>query len=217
MENEVTVEQRDSADILVLTRTRARTRLLLIDTAIRLFDGGAFPSITEVAHEAQLSRATAYRYFPTQNALVSAIVAATLSPMADWQPTHQDVIARIDELLSFAFPHMLKHEGTLRAALHLSLTQWARLQSADSPPRQERLVRSSRAAILSLATLPLKDELTAELNDRVVRALSLVYGSEIFLVMKDIWGCDNDELQEIGKWIAKAIVHQAREDARTTG
>lgn len=31
--------------------------------------------------------------------------------------------------------------------------------------------------------------------------------------MKDIWGCDDDELQDIGKWIAKAIVRQAREDA----
>lgn len=217
MENEVTVEQRDSADTLALTRTRARTRRLLIDTAIRLFDGGAFPSITEVAQEAQLSRATAYRYFPTQNALVSAIVAATLSPMANWQPTHQDVIARIDELFSFAFPHMLKHEGTLRAALHLSLTQWAQLQSTDATSRQERAELGNRSAVLSLVTQPLREELSMELNDRVVRALSLVYGSEIFLVMKDIWGCDNDELQEIGKWIAKAIVRQAREDAQATG
>jgi len=49
--------------------------------------------------------------------------------------------------------------------------------------------------------------------ERTIRALSLVYGSEIFLVMKDIWGCENDELEEMGKWIAKAIVRQAREDA----
>ncbi|ATZ12602.1 TetR/AcrR family transcriptional regulator [Erwinia amylovora] len=217
MENEVNVEQRDSASILVLTRTRARTRHLLIDTAIRLFDSGAFPSITEVAHEAQLSRATAYRYFPTQSALVSAIVAATLSPMADWQPTHQDVIARINELLSFAFPHMLKHEGTLRAALHLSLTQWAQSQSADASPLKEKLVRGNREEILKLVTQPLSGELTPPLIDRVVRALSLIYGSEIFLVMKDVWGCDNDELQDIGKWVARAIVRQAREDVLATG
>lgn len=217
MENEVTVQQRDPAGTMLLTKTRARTRHLLINTAINLFDRGAFPSITEVAQEARLSRATAYRYFPTQSALVSSIVAATLSPMASWQPTYQDVAARIDELLSFAFPHMLKHEGTLRAALHLSLTQWAQSQSADASPLKEKLVRGDRKAILTLVVQPLHDELTPELINRVVRALSLVYGSEIFLVMKDIWGCDNDELQNMGKWIAKAIIRQAREDAQVTG
>ncbi len=207
------MEQRDSAGVLGLTSTRARTRRLLIDTAMKLFDSGAFPSITEVAQEAQLSRATAYRYFPTQSALVSAIVAETLSPIKNWQPTEEDASARIDELLSFAFPRMLKHEGTLRAALHLSLTQWAQSQSVNALPLKEKLVRGNRKAMLTQVIEPLNKELPPALMDRVVRSLSLVYGSEIFLVMKDIWGCDDDELQDIGKWIAKAIVRQAREDA----
>ncbi len=208
------MEQRDSAGMLGLTSTRARTRRLLIETAMRLFDSGAFPSITEVAHQAQLSRATAYRYFPTQSALVSAIVSETLGPIKNWQPTRQDAAGRIDELFSFAFPRMLQHEGTLRAALHLSLTQWAQEQSTDTFPVKEKLVRGNRKAILAQVIKPLNDELPPELMDRVIRSLSLVYGSEIFLVMKDIWGCHNDELEDISKWIAKAIVRQAREDAR---
>ena len=208
------MEQRDSAGMLGLTSTRARTRRLLIETAMRLFDSGAFPSITEVAHEAQLSRATAYRYFPTQSALVSAIVSETLGPIKNWQPTRLDATGRIDELFSFAFPRMLQHEGTLRAALHLSLTQWAQEQATDAFPIKEKLVRGNRKAILAQVVKPLNDELPPELMDRVIRSLSLVYGSEIFLVMKDIWGCHNDELEDIGKWIAKAIVRQAREDAQ---
>ncbi|MEJ4045500.1 TetR/AcrR family transcriptional regulator [Erwinia sp. SLM-02] len=197
-----------------LTSTRARTRRLLIETAIRLFDSGAFPSITEVAHEAQLSRATAYRYFPTQSALVSAIVSETLSPIKHWQPSKEEATDRINELLSFAFPQMLRHEGTLRAALHLSLTQWAQSQATDAIPVKERLVRGNRKAMLAQVLKPLNDELPPALMDRVIRSLSLVYGSEIFLVMKDIWGCHNDELEDIGKWIAGAIVRQAREDAQ---
>nr|WP_281434594.1 TetR/AcrR family transcriptional regulator [Erwinia phyllosphaerae] len=195
-----------------MTATRARTRRLLIETAMKLFDGGAFPSITEVAQEAQLSRATAYRYFPTQSALVSAIVAETLSPIKSWRPSREEVSDRIEELLSFAFPRMLEHEGTLRAALHLSLTQWAQSRSSDGPER-EKLVRGNRKALLQHVVEPLNDELPPEIVDRVIKSLSLVYGSEIFLVMKDIWGCDNDQLQDIGKWIAKAIMRQAREDA----
>ncbi len=208
------MEQRDSAGMSGLTSTRARTRRLLIETAIRLFDSGAFPSITEVAHEAQLSRATAYRYFPTQSALVSAIVSETLSPIKHWQPSKEEATDRINELLSFAFPQMLRHEGTLRAALHLSLTQWAQSQATDAIPVKERLVRGNRKAMLAQVLKPLNDELPPALMDRVIRSLSLVYGSEIFLVMKDIWGCHNDELEDIGKWIAGAIVRQAREDAQ---
>lgn len=206
------MEQREPAGVVTLTATRARTRRLLIETAMKLFDGGAFPSITEVAQEAQLSRATAYRYFPTQSALVSAIVAETLSPIKSWRPSREEVSERIEELLSFAFPRMLEHEGTLRAALHLSLTQWAQSRSSDGPER-EKLVRGNRKALLQHVVEPLNDELPPEIVDRVIKSLSLVYGSEIFLVMKDIWGCDNEQLQDIGKWIAKAIMRQAREDA----
>ncbi|EKN6101975.1 TetR/AcrR family transcriptional regulator, partial [Yersinia enterocolitica] len=70
-----------------LTTIRARTRRLLIDTAMSMYEQGAFPSITEVANAAQLSRATAYRYFPTQSALVSAMVDESLGPILAWQPT----------------------------------------------------------------------------------------------------------------------------------
>jgi len=207
------VEQRDYAGVIKLTATRARTRRLLIETAMKMFDSGAFPSITEVANEAQLSRATAYRYFPTQSALVSAIVEETLSPIKNWRPSREEAGERIDELLTFAFPHMLAHEGTLRAALHLSLTQWAQSKAATEPGK-ERLIRGNRKAMLQHVVEPLNNELPPKIVERVIQALSLVYGSEIFLVMKDIWGCDNDQLQEIGKWMAKAIVRQAREDSR---
>lgn len=207
--------QKENQEGMSLTSTRARTRRLLIDTAMQMFDGGAFPSISEVAQAAQLSRATAYRYFPTQSALVAAIVSETLSPINSWQPTQQEATARIDELLTFAFPRMLQHEGTLRAALHLSLTQWAQSQSHDAVPIKERLVRGNRKLLLQKVVEPLSSELSPELMQRVLHSLSLVYGSEIFLVMKDIWGCDNQELQDVAKWMAKAIVRQAREDARS--
>ncbi|WP_052118362.1 TetR/AcrR family transcriptional regulator [Erwinia oleae] len=206
------MEQRESVEGKKFSATRIRTRRLLIETAIRMFDGGAFPSITEVAQEARLSRATAYRYFPSQSALVSAVVTETLSPMKSWRATRTDPGERIDELLSFAFPRLLEHEGTLRAALHLSLTQWAQSRSAENSDK-ERLVRGNRKALLQHVMEPLHQELPKEIVERVIKSLSLVYGSEIFLVMKDIWGCDDRQLQDIGKWIAKAIIRQGYEDA----
>lgn len=208
--------ERDPQQGTSLTSTRARTRRLLIDTAMALFDGGAFPSVTEVAHAAQLSRATAYRYFPTQSALVSAIVTETLSPMRQWQPTEKESGDRMEELIAFAFPKMLQHEGTLRAALHLSLTQWAQAQAPDALPVKEKLVRGNRKQLLQKVVEPLEKELPPALLNKVIYSLSLIYGSEIFLVMKDIWGCNDSELTEVAQWMAKAVINQARLEAGST-
>ncbi len=165
-----------------LTTIRARTRRLLIDTAMSMYERGAFPSITEVASAAQLSRATAYRYFPTQSALVSAMVDESLGPILAWQPTQPDARQRIAELLSFAYPRMLQHEGVLRAALHLSLQQWADARNSDSnnSSNEEKLIRGNRKRLLKLAVEPLEETLAPEALQRVIHAFSLIYGSEVF-------------------------------------
>lgn len=195
-----------------LTTIRARTRRLLIDTAMSMYEQGAFPSITEVANAAQLSRATAYRYFPTQSALVSAMVDESLGPILAWQPTQPDALQRIAELLSFAYPRMLQHEGVLRAALHLSLQQWA--DNRSNPNNEEKLIRGNRKRLLKLAVEPLEGKLTPAALQRVIHAFSLIYGSEVFMVLKDIWHLDDAGIQDVTQWMGKAILLQAETDAR---
>lgn len=195
-----------------LTTIRARTRRLLIDTAMSMYEQGAFPSITEVANAAQLSRATAYLYFPTQSALVSAMVDESLGPILAWQPTQSDARQRIAELLSFAYPRMLQHEGVLRAALHLSLQQWA--DNRSNPNNEEKLIRGNRKRLLKLAVEPLEGKLTPAALQRVIHAFSLIYGSEVFMVLKDIWHLDDAGIQDVTQWMGKAILLQAETDAR---
>ncbi|MFA3762851.1 TetR/AcrR family transcriptional regulator [Yersinia sp. 2466 StPb PI] len=195
-----------------LTTIKARTRRLLIDTAMSMYEQGTFPSITDVANAAQLSRATAYRYFPTQSALVSAMVDESLGPILAWQPTQPDARQRIAELLSFAYPRMLQHEGVLRAALHLSLQQWAADRS--NPNSEEKLVRGNRKRLLKLAVEPLEGKLSPEALQRVIYAFSLIYGSEVFMVLKDIWHLDDAGIQDVTQWMGKAILLQAETDAK---
>ncbi|OWF71337.1 TetR family transcriptional regulator [Yersinia frederiksenii] len=177
-----------------------------------MYEQGAFPSITEVAIAAQLSRATAYRYFPTQSALVSAMVDESLGPILAWQPTQPDARQRIAELLSFAYPRMLQHEGVLRAALHLSLQQWA--DNRSNPNNEEKLVRGNRKRLLKMAVEPLEGKLSPEALQRVVYAFSLIYGSEVFMVLKDIWHLDDAGIQDVTQWMGKAILLQAETDAK---
>ncbi len=120
------------------TRTRTKTRRILIEAAVKLFSEGLFPSITEIAQQAELSRATAYRYFPTHDALVCTIVAETLKPVKQWKSCQTDISARIDDLLSYTFPHLFRNEGALRAEMHLALTKWGQ---AGRMPLQIKSIR----------------------------------------------------------------------------
>lgn len=211
---------KSSDEVKVLTHLKRRKYNLLIKYAMKMFEEGAFPSVSELAIAAQVSRATAYRYFPTQSDLISAVVDECLKPMIVWQPENTRVEDRVEELLDFAFPQMLKHEGALRAALLLSLQQWAEERSSASHEEKidtnakNKLVRGHRKQTLSMVTEPLNKELAPELVEKVNHALSVVYGSEVFMVLKDIWQLDNDGVQSVTSWMAKAILNQARADAQ---
>ncbi len=196
--------------------TRKRTYILLVTTALDLFEKGAMPSVSDLALEAGVSRATAYRYFPTQSDLIAATVNASLGPILTWRPKSEKTEERIDELLQYAFPRMFEHEGVLRAALQASLQQWALNRSALQDPKDKRLERGNRKDILKMVTSPMKDEYPTEIVDKVIKAFSVIYGSEIFLVLKDIWKLDNNQVTEIAQWMAKAIINQATEDNKNT-
>lgn len=192
--------------------TRKRTYILLVSTALDLFEKGAMPSVSELALEAGVSRATAYRYFPTQSDLITATVNESLGPILTWRPQSEKTEERIDELLTYAFPRMFEHEGVLRAALQASLQQWAQGRSAPQDVKNKQFERGNRKDILAMVTTPMKSEYPQEIVDKVIKAFSVIYGSEIFLVLKDIWKMDNKQVTELAQWMAKAIMNQAIAD-----
>lgn len=194
------------------TGVRARTRRLLLDTAMRLMQGGRVPSVTDVAEAAAVSRATAYRYFPTQAALVQAAVDEALGPILDWRSDLPDADARIDKLLAFAYPRLDEYEATLRAALLQAMDQWSR-RRAGTLGDEAPIFRGNRKAVLANALAPLKPRIAPGEFDRLRQSLSLVFGTEAFVVLKDIWGLDGAEAREVALWSAHALVRAAVADA----
>ena len=191
---------------------KKRTYDRLIETAIEALEQGKDISITELSDRTGISRATAYRYFPTKTDLISAVVEQSLSLIFLWQSDKENVEDRINDFLAFAFPQMIKHEGTLRAALSLSLKQWADERS-QLTEKTKKLVRGNRKEILSNLLQPIKEQLPDELYNKVIHSISIIYGSEIFMVLKEIWNFDNEQMITLSQWIAKAIINQARRDA----
>jgi AcrR family transcriptional regulator len=195
---------------------QARTRRLLLDAAGALLGSGAIPSVAEVALRSGVSRATAYRYFPTRSKLISAIVADSLGPVRVLGSTSRDGRKRIKDVFKQTFPRLGRFEPQLRAALQLSLEHSALERAgklAEEPYR-----RGNRVEILTVAAAPLRPRLNKRSFDRLIRALSVVYGIETYVVLRDIWGASDREIESIALWMAHVLVEAtlAEVDAAAT-
>jgi len=184
----------------------------MLETAVALMQAGQTPSVSDVAEAAEVSRATAYRYFPSQAALVHAVVDAGLGPILQWTSDSDDAETRVRDLLALSMPRIAEFEATFRAALKLSLEQWARRRAGtlgDEPP----FARGHRVDVLQAAIAPLRKTLDEKKFKRLAQALSLSYGLETLLVLQDMWGLEFEEAQEVAQWTASALVRAALADA----
>lgn len=185
----------------------ARTRRLMLKTAIELMQSGETPSVSQAAEAAGVSRATAYRYFPSQSALVQAVVDEGLGPILSWDSESTDATERVDDLLHSSSARIYAFESTFKAALKLSLEHWARDRAGMlvEPPFR----RGHRVDLLQKAISPLRKRLTKTQFSRLAKALSLTYGLEVLLVLKDIWGLKESEVQDVSRWAARSLVKMA--------
>lgn len=186
---------------------RASTFKLLMDTAMDLIQqDGHIPSIAEVAVRSNVSRATAYRYFPSRSALITGVVDASLGPVrsAPLGTDAEDARERVHAIFKQTFPRFLEYEPQLRAALQLALEQWA-LQRAGLL-EEEPYRRGHRVGILDTALAPLKKDITPASRERLHRALSVLYGIEAYTILKDMWGMGEKEIEKTVLWMADALI-----------
>jgi AcrR family transcriptional regulator len=104
----------------------ARTRKLMLETAIRLMQSALTPSVSDITEAVGVSRATAYRYCQSQAAIVHAAVDHGLGPILQWSSDSDDVDERIGDLLKTSMPHISAFEATFKAAEEVyAINHWA--------------------------------------------------------------------------------------------
>jgi AcrR family transcriptional regulator len=190
---------------------KAATFRLLLDTAIEIIQDGHIPSVAEVAVRANVSRATAYRYFPSRSVLITAVIDKSLGPMRTLPSSSPDGRERVRELFVETFPRFTEYEPQLRAAAQLSLEQWALERAGlleEAPYR-----RGHRIRILEHALAPFTKQLDTAAHKRLHHALSVVYGIEPYIILKDIWGLPDREVERVALWMANALIDTALRDA----
>ena len=186
---------------------KSRTRKDLLRAAARLMQAGRSPTLEEVAEEAMVSRATAYRYFPGVEALLTEAALDVARPDAETLFAGDDGAAEpLERLLraDTAVADMVRaNEPALRAMLIHSLQQG--LGGGGVPVRQNR-----RTPLIEAALAPARDTLSPWLHDRLVKALALVIGTESMLAFKDVLRLPDDEAGAVRRWMIRALFEAAR-------
>jgi AcrR family transcriptional regulator len=191
---------------------KARTRKHLLEATARLVKQGGNPSLEEIAAEALVSRATAYRYFPSLEAL---IVEAGLDinmpePSALFNGDQTlDPIARLLRADTALHESILANEVALRRMLAHSLQHPRTMTSPDEPPvRQNR-----RTPLIDAALLPARKEFKPAALTMLRRSLAFVIGTEALLVCKDVLRLGDEETLRVKRWAIRALVEAARKPA----
>jgi len=192
-----------------------RTRKDLLQAAARLTSQGRNPSLEEIAGEAMVSRATAYRHFPDVTALLVEASLDIDTPQAEEVfrgGSATDPVARL-ERVDAAFDQMIRdNEVALRLMLRHAMERSVRRGGdASTPVRQNR-----RTPLIEAALEPARRELRPAALKTLTRALALVIGTEAMLVLKDVLQLDEAEARRVRRWAIRALVDAARKPVAGT-
>jgi AcrR family transcriptional regulator len=183
------------------TNQKARTRLAITRAAGELVAAGLSPTVAEAADAAGVSRATAYRYFSTQEALLLEVLLDSSVPDMEAVITgveqSDDVEARLLAIIHAAVDLYMTNEPAFRAMLRGSL-------EGES---ERRLRGGRRMGWLERALEPLRADLPKQDFTRLVSGLSVLCGIETLIVLRDVVGIDDDsELLNVVETSALAML-----------
>jgi AcrR family transcriptional regulator len=192
------------------TNQKQRTRQALVDAAKTLAANGRPLTIADVAEAAQVSIATAYRYFSNPNDLI--LEAATPRVPQIMADLPDDPADRIDEVVRRLAEIQFGDEALWRAMLRADLERWAHEVVLD-PEARVPTRGSNRLDIVQEALAPLAEKLTPQLHRRLIMATMLVCGMEALVAARDACGLEPDEATEVMRWAAQALLQVALSDS----
>lgn len=188
---------------------KERTRRAIVQAGIDLMRAGRAPTITEVAAAAQVSVATAYRYFPNPQALWAE---ANRSGFPWREPDEvfagaDDPTARVEALVKAIGWTQYDDEALWRTVLRAALVDGTSAEGAIERTGQ-------RMRWIDEAVDPLGGLFPDDVRRRLKMALALVFGAESIVTLRDVCGLDPDESRAVSLWAATALVRAAEAESQ---
>lgn len=188
-------------------KQKLRTRRAIIEAAAELVRENQTPTVAEAAERALVSRATAYRYFPSQQSLLVELQADAS------QPTPEEVLADVGddvadraETISRAITRMvLADEALFRNQMRISQELWFSRDGDTSVPVRE----GRRLKLIDAALAPAAGQIPEHGTSRLRNALAAVVGVEPVISLRDIYGLSSEAIEDCLAWTARSIVGAA--------
>lgn len=188
---------------------KRRTRKALLQAASRLLQQGRKPSLDEIAEEALVSRATAYRYFPNvETLLIEAPLDADVPEPAELfrDVSSDDPVSRVQRVDTLLHDALIANEAGFRMMLAHAVQRGLRGDADEAmlPARQNR-----RTPLLEAALEPARGQFRAGTLKTVTRALALVVGTEAMVACKDVLQLDDADARKVKRWAIRALIEAA--------
>ena len=182
------------------TAQKNRTRSALLAAANRLIENGETITVARVADAAEISRATAYRYFSDPGTLTAEVTLdIQLESTHDILKGIKDPRQRVHAIAHYYLTFIRQHEGQFRNFLAQTMRHWA--EQSEIPLRGAR-----RVSAFSQALGPVKSQMKpAEFTDLVHR-LSMLTGLEQHIAINDILGLEPSEGDRLQAGIVDALL-----------
>jgi AcrR family transcriptional regulator len=170
---------------------------------------GRTPTLEEVAEEALVSRATAYRYFPSVEALLveAAVDVAVPEPGEFFRDeASSDPVERLQRVETALHDMILANEQLLRTVLAHTIQQGIDADESGKLPRRQ----NRRTPLIEAALEPARVQFKPGSLSLLTRALALILGPEAMVVTKDVLQLDDADARKVKRWAIGALVEAAR-------
>jgi AcrR family transcriptional regulator len=186
-------------------RQKNRTRKALLNAAAELVRQGREPTVAEVAEVGEVSRATAYRYFPTQESLFAEMQMFALEGPVDVFDRVAlgtgDPVERVGVLARQVSEWAFQNETALRTWMRLSLDPETRVRRPGH-----------RIRWIAEALQPLQGTVDGAKLDRLSSALTMLLGIDPIIPLTDFAKLPPAEAVEVIEWAARTLVRSVVDD-----
>ncbi len=184
----------------------------MIEAAARLVREGVSPSVTEVADAAGVSRATAYRYFPTQESLLAEVIVPELEAAQDVEALPEDLESRFGVAFATIWSSCIANEAAYRTMLRRGLERPPG-ESVDQEEEASSIRAGRRVRWLRNALAPARERMDEKSFERLVAAMCLCVGIESLVVLRDVCGLEAEEAEEVARWAACKLLTASRDES----
>jgi len=182
------------------SRQKQRTKAALIEAARELVADGKSPTVEDAAARAGISRTTAYRYFPSQSALLAAAHPETVATSLLPEDPPGDPAERLRLVMRAYMRILLATEPQLRTMLRLSLSE----EPGELPLRQGRAI-----GWIEDALAPLRASAGAAAVRRLAIAIRSATGIESLVWLVDVAGLSRAQAVKVMCGNADAVLAAA--------